>query len=133
MRPAPLGWFRSAPGVTAAVVVLVVLAVAFWRADSRPSLPVARLTNLQATLRDGAECRFSADVVLTGRWARIAFGFHESAIRGALVEVVRTRSRYMVSSGPARESLRTEMLQAVNGLLGPGRASSVRVPEFELR
>lgn len=132
MRPAFPGWFRSAPGVTAAVVVLVALAVVFWRTDSRPSSPVARLTNLQATLRDGVECRFSADVVLTGRWARLAFGFRESAIRGALADVVRTKSRYMVSSGPARESLRTEMVGAVNRLIGPGRASSVRLPEFEL-
>jgi hypothetical protein len=127
-----MGWIRSAPGVTAAVVLLVLLAAAYWRADTRPSTPVARLANLQATLRDGAECRFSADVVLTGRWARFAFDFRESAIRGALVEVVGTRSRYMVNTGPARESLRSEMLRAVNGVIGRGRAASVRLPEFEL-
>ena len=133
MRPALLGGFRSSPGVVAAVLALVTLAIVFWRSESGPARHVARLSNLQATLDDGAACEFSADVELAGRWARIAFGVRQSAVRTALIDVVRTRSRYMVSSGPARESMRAEMLRAVNGLIGSGQATAVWLLDFELR
>ena len=53
-----------------------------------------------------------------GRWARFSFGMRESSVRSALVDVLRSKSRYMVSSSTARESLRKEMLGAVNGVIG---------------
>lgn len=115
-----------------AVLVLVVLTVAFWRQETgRPVTQVARLANMQAKLNDG-ECEFSADIQLTGRWARFSFGMRESSVRSALIEVLRSKSRYMVSSGTARESLRHEMLGAVNDVLGKGRATDLRLPRFDL-
>ncbi len=108
MRRTVLSRFRSAPGVVSAVLFLVVLTVAFWRQESsRPVTQVARLAKMQAKLNDG-ECEFSADVQLAGRWARFSFGMRESSVRAALIDVLRSKSRYMVSSSTARESLRQE-------------------------
>ena len=131
MLHALLSRVRSAPGVTAAVLVLIALAFAFWRSDARPTTHVARLDNVQAKLNDG-ECEFTADVELTGRWGRFAFGMRESTVRSTLVALLRTKSRYMVRTRTARESLRHEMLAAVNGVLGPGRATAVRLAKFEI-
>ena len=118
--------------MVSAVLFLVVLTVAFWRQESsRPVTQVARLARMQAKLNDG-ECERSADVQLAGRWARFSFGMRESSVRSALIDVLRSKSRYMVSSSTARESLRHEMLGAVNGVIGQGRATDLRLPLFDL-
>jgi flagellar basal body-associated protein FliL len=131
MRRTVLSRFRSAPLVSSALVTLLVVAVAFWRHEGRPPTQVARLSNLQAKLNDG-ECEFSADIELAGRWARFSFGMRESSVRSALIDVLRSKSRYMVSSRTAREALRNEMLGAVNGVIGDGRATDLRLPLFDL-
>lgn len=131
MRRTVLSRFRSAPGVVSAVLLLLAVTVAFWRQEARHATEIARLTKIQAKLNDG-ECEFSADIELEGRWARFAFGMRENTVRSALVAVLRSKSRYMVSSTTAREALRLEMLGAVNGILGPGRATDLRFPLFEL-
>jgi len=122
---------RSAPGVTAAVLLLLAIAILFWRSEPRPSRHVARLANVQAKLDDGT-CEFTADVELSDAWGRLAFGMRESAVRSTLAAVVRSKSRYMVGTSTAREALRHEMLAAVNGVIGSGRATAVRLPKFEL-
>lgn len=132
MHRTVLSRVRSAPAVSSAVVVLVVLTIAFWRQESsRPATQVARLPRMQAKLNDG-ECEFSAEVELAGRWARFSFGMRESSVRSALIDVLRTKSRYMVSSSTAREALRHEMLGAVNGVIGQGCATNLRLPLFDL-
>lgn len=122
---------RAEPGVTAAVVVLLAVAVGFWRADSRPTRHVAQLANVQAKLNDG-ECEFTADIDISGRWGRYAFGMRETTVRSSLVALLRTKSRYMVRTTTARESLRVEMLATVNRIIGTGRATAVRLPKFEI-
>ena len=131
MRRTVLSRFRSAPLVSSALVALLVVAAVFWRQEARPAPQVARLSKLQAKLNDG-ECEFSADIELAGRWARFSFGMRESSVRSALIDVLRAKSRYMVSSSTAREALRHEMLGAVNGVIGDGRATDLRLPLFDL-
>jgi hypothetical protein len=134
MLHAVLSKVKSAPGVTAVLVVLLAVTVVFWRQDSRGrvSSHVAHIEKVQAQLYDG-ECEFSADVVLTGRWGRVVFGLRENSVRSALADLMRTKSRYMVSSSTAREALRFEMLSSVNRVIGSGRATAVRLAHFELR
>jgi flagellar basal body-associated protein FliL len=122
---------RSAPGVTAALLLLLVIAVVFWRSEPRPTTHVARLKNLQAKLNDG-DCEFTADIELSGTLGRVAFGMRETTVRSTLVALMRSKSRYMVRTSTARESLRYEMLAAVNGVIGSGRATAVRLPRFEV-
>lgn len=117
--------------MSSALAALLVVAVVFWRQESRPAPQVARLSKLQAKLNDG-ECEFSADIELESRWARFSFGMRESSVRSALIDVLRSKSRYMVSSSTAREALRHEMLGAVNGVIGDGRATDLRLPTFDL-
>jgi hypothetical protein len=131
MLQALLSRVRSAPGLSAALLLLVVVGVVYWRPESRPTTHVVRLSNLQAKLGDG-ECEFTADVDLSGRWGRIAFGMRESTVRSRLVALLRSKSRYMVRTSVARESLRVEMLDAVNGIIGSGRATAVRLPKFDV-
>ena len=133
MKHTILAQLRSAPVVTSLAIGLVVLAVAFWGRDagSGPTGRSARISDVQAVLYDG-EVEFSADVDLSTRWGRVAFGMKELSIRSALVDLLRSKSRYMVSSSTARESLRQEMLGAVNGVIGHGRATDLRLPLFDL-
>ncbi len=134
MLHAVLSKVRSAPGVTAALLVLIAIIVGFWRYDARGSASshVARLAKVQAPLYDGA-CEFSADIVLSDRWGRLVFGLRENSVRTALVGLMRTKSRYMVGTSTAREALRFEMLSSVNRVIGSGRATAVRLVQFELR
>jgi len=134
MLHAVLSKVKSAPGVIAILVVLIGVTIAFWRHEphGRMSSHVAQLKKVQAQLNDG-ECEFSADVVLTGRWGRVVFGLRENSVRSALADLMRTKSRYMVSTSTAREALRFEMLSSVNRVIGAGRATAVRLAHFELR
>lgn len=124
---------KSAPVVSALAAALLVLTVAFWghRTGDGSSGSSARIANVDAVLYDG-EVEFSADVDLPSRWGRATFAMKELSIRAALVDLLRTKSRYMVATTTARESLRREMLQKVNGIIGSGRATAVRLPRFEL-
>lgn len=114
------------------VVLLLTVMVVFWRQDRHPVREVVKLTMLQAKLNDGVQCEFTADIELASRWGRFAFGLRENTVRAMLIDIVRAKSRYMVSTSTARESLRHEMLTAVNGVMGRGSATAVRLPQFEL-
>ena len=133
MKHTILAQLRSAPVVTSLAIGLFVLAVAFWGRDagSGPTGRSARISDVQAVLYDG-EVEFSADVDLATRWGRVAFGMKELSIRSALVDLLKTKSRYMVSTTTSREALRREMLRTVNRILGGGRATEVRLPRFEM-
>jgi hypothetical protein len=132
MRRAVLSRFRSAPGVSAIVLLLLGTMVLFWRPDRHRVREVVKLVSLQARLNDGVHCEFSADIELASRWGRVAFGMRENTVRSMLIGIVRSKSRYMVNNTTSRESLRHEMLVAVNGLIGAGNATAVSLPQFEL-
>jgi hypothetical protein len=132
MRRAVVSRLRSARGVVVVVVLLLGTMVAFWRPDRHQVRQVVKLASLQARLNDGVHCEFSADIELASRWGRVAFGMRENTVRSMLIGIVRSKSGYMVSTSTARESLRHEMLAAVNGLIGDGNATAVRLPQFEL-
>lgn len=133
MQSKILSHLRSAPVVSACAAALLALAVVFWgqRVGDGSSGSSARIANVDAVLYDG-EVEFSADVDLPSRWGRATFAMRELSIRSALVALLRTKSRYMVATTTARESLRREMLQTVNRIIGSGRATAVRLPRFAL-
>ena len=53
-------------------------------------------------------------VFLGGEWA---FERRQTEVRQALVAILRTKSRYMVSNPTAREALRRQMLREVNRVM----------------
>lgn len=114
------------------VVLLLTVMVVFWRQDRHPPRATVTLSMLQAKLNDGVQCEFTADIELAGRFGRFVFGLRENTVRAMLIDIVRAKSRYMVSTSTARESLRHEMLKAVNGVMGEGSATAVRLSRFEL-
>lgn len=122
-----------APILTASLLLLVTLVVVFWGPATRvASTPgVASVPRTHAMLADG-ECEFAADVKLADRWSGVAFSMHARAVRAAMVDLLRTKRRYMVSTSTAREALRHQMVSAVNGVIGTGRATEIRFTEFEL-
>jgi hypothetical protein len=117
--------------VSAVVLLLLAVMVAFWRPDTHRAREVVKLASLQARLNDGVHCEFSADIEIASRWGRFAFGMRENTVRSMLIGIVRSKSRYMVNTTTSRESLRHEMLVAVNGLIGAGNATAVWLPQFE--
>lgn len=122
-----------APIVTAILLVLLAIAVAFWdRGGGRTDeANIAQISPTRAQLADG-DCEFAADVHLTSRWSRFAFSMRQQSIRTALIELLRTKSVYMVDSGPSREAVRSQMLALVNALLGAGCATDLRFTMFEV-
>jgi hypothetical protein len=57
---------------------------------------------------------------------------HEGDVRAALIELLRSKSRYMVKApAPRAEALRYQMVAAVNGVIGSGSATEIRLTEFE--
>jgi len=120
-----------APIVTASILLLVVLAVGFWgrSVDSGAGGPVAQIPRTQAALADGS-CEFAADVSLTDRWSGFAFALHTRAVRLALTDLLHSKSRYMVETNVARQALRQQMVAAVNGIIGSGRATDLQFTEF---
>ena len=130
-RPALLSRL-PAPFVTTSLLLLFAMAVAFWGQGVRGSpSSVAQLARTHARLSDG-DCEFTADVQLASRWSGFSFSMHEGDVRSALIALLRSKSRYMVSTAPARESLRVQMLAAVNGVIGSGRATDLHLTDFQL-
>ena len=122
-----------APLLTTSLLFLGSLAVVFWGRTTQvagaPSM--ATIPRTHATLADG-ECEFAAEVELVDRWSGFAFSRHENAVREKLIDLLHSKSRYMVSTTTAREALRYQMVSAVNGVIGAGRATEIRFTEFEL-
>ncbi len=120
-----------APLLTGVAVALLGLAVVFWGTahhggDERP---IARVARVRAKLKDGV-CQFTADVALRDRRARRAFSRRSTEIRAAFVGLLERKSRYMVQTATARESLRAQMRDTVNQVAAERIASEVTLPEF---
>lgn len=123
-----------APVVTTLLVLLAILAVTGWgwRWTGTPGAPaVARVGRTKAKMFDGS-CVFAAEVELRGTMSGLTFSRNYLAIKDALVELMRTKSEYMVRSSIARESLRTQMVQVVNRVAGREIAGELRFSEFRL-
>jgi hypothetical protein len=121
-----------APVVTVVAVALLVVGAVFWGTgphgdgDARPTARVARV---RARLTDGV-CQFTADVELRDRRSRWTFDRSAGDIRAAFVGLLGRKSRYMVNTAVARESLREQMRDAVNQVARARIAERVTLPEF---
>ena len=122
----------QAPIVTALVIGLVVIAVAFWGNGGPTGPRTATLRHTRAKLSDGRSCVFTADFELNSLWSQWAFARNRMDIREALVDLVHTKSRYMVDSPTARESLSWQMVQVVNDVMDRPIADHVDLPQFDI-
>ena len=122
---------NPAPYATAALAVLVLIALVSWahRAPSGPD--VARVDRTRAKLFDGM-CEFSADVELRGRFGTFFFQRDYLQIRDAMIALLRTKSEYMVRTTQAREALRSQMRDTVNRVVGREIAADLRFTRFAL-
>jgi hypothetical protein len=121
------------PLIAASVVTLILTIVGFWgyaTHDARASR-IAHITRTQATLNDGT-CTFAAAVTLRPQANQWSFERRQGEVRNALVALLRTKSRYMVSNPTAREALRIQMLREVNRVLAAPVADELRFTEFVL-
>ena len=124
---------RIPPLIAASVVALVVTIVGFWGYASHDdsALRIAHIMHARAPMNDGT-CTFSAAVTLRPDADQWAFERHQGEMRQALVAVLRTKSRYMVSTPTAREALRSQMLREVNRVMDRPVADELRFTEFVL-
>jgi len=121
----------QAPIVTALVIALVVVAVAFWGYGGPTGPRTATLRRTRAKLADGNSCTFTADFELHSLWNQWAFARNRLDIRAALVDLVHTKSRYMIDTPTARESLTWQMVQVVNQVVDRHIADRVDLPQFD--
>lgn len=121
------------PLIAASVVTLILTIVVFWgqAAHDANASRVATIARTRATLNDGL-CTFAAAVTLRPDADAWKFERREGQVRDALVAVLRTKSRYMVSNPTAREALRRQMLREVNRVLDAPVADELRFTEFVL-
>lgn len=122
--PGPIAW--------SAIALLIAVTLAYWGQRTPAGAPgenVARVSRTRAPLFDGG-CVFSADVQLSGRLSSLAFDRNYLDIKKALVALMRTKSRYMVSSPMARESLRMQMVAEVNRVAGRPIARELQFSQF---
>ena len=123
-----------APLLTTVLVVLLATTVLFWGRSGvgdSTRLRTATLRNVRAELADAA-CVFTADVQLESAWQQWAFTRARLDIRKALVDLLRTKRRYMVENAVARQALGSEMTYAVNRVARATIAERVDFPAFEL-
>ena len=92
---------------------------------------VAQLARTRAVLND-AICTFSVAVRVRGASDARMVERRQSEIRDALAGLLRTKSRYMVSTATAREALRAQMLREVNRVIGEPAADTLLITEFLL-
>jgi len=120
------------PLIAASVVTLLLTIVGFWGYATQDAggSRVAHIGRTRAALNDGL-CTFAAAVTLR-RDAQWAFERRQGEVREALVAILRTKSRYMVSNPTAREALRLQMLREVNRVMAEPVADEFRFTEFVL-
>jgi hypothetical protein len=124
---------RIPPLIAASVVTLVLTIVGFWgyaTHDARAAR-IAHISRTRAVLNDGS-CTFAAAVTLRPQADPWAFERRQGEVREALVAILRTKSRYMVSNPTAREALRMQMLREVNRVMSAPIADELRFTEFVL-
>lgn len=131
IRGAKMAQRKVPPLIAASVVTLVLTIVGFWGWVATAPGTVAHITRMQAKLND-ASCVFSADVVLRNRADEWEFERKQVQVRAAIVDLLRTKSRYMVSSAVAREALRLQMLREVNRVMAEPAARELQFTEFVL-
>jgi len=121
------------PLIAASIVTLLLTIVGFWGYATHDggSSHVAHIARTRATLNDGL-CTFAAAVTLRPHADQWAFERRQGEVREALVAVLRTKSRYMVSNPTAREALRRQMLREVNRVMDEPVADEFRFTEFVL-
>lgn len=125
-----------APLLTTVLIVLLATIVVYWgrgggNGVGTASLRTATLRNVRAELADAA-CVFTVDVQLESAWQQWAFTRSRLDIRKALVDLLRTKRRYMVENAVARQALGSEMAYAVNRVAQATIAERVAFPAFEL-
>ncbi len=121
------------PLIAASIVTLVLTIVGFWgyaTHDARASR-IAHIGRTRAVMNDGT-CTFAAAVTLLPQADQWAFERRQGEVREALVALLRTKSRYMVSNPTAREALRVQMLREVNRIMATPIADELRFTEFVL-
>lgn len=124
----------KAPLVTATLLVLLAIGVGYGgRAgiDGASRSPVGEIRRTRAVLAD-AECEFEASVRLSDYWSSVTFSMRQDAVRKALVELLQSKSAYMVDSSQSREALRFQMLGVVNEVIGEGRAKDLEFTDFDV-
>jgi hypothetical protein len=123
---------KISPMLAASVMTLVLTIVGFWgyaTQDARGAR-LAHIGRTRAALNDGL-CTFSATLTLKPE-AQWAFERRQTEVRQALVAILRTKSRYMVSNPTAREALRRQMVREVNRVLDEPVADELEFTEFVL-
>jgi flagellar basal body-associated protein FliL len=121
------------PLMTAAIALLVGTMIGFWGYASIQSAgtPVEHIPHTRARLYD-ASCFFAAELTMRDRVAQWEYERKQTEVLNALVALLRTKSRYMVSTGPARDALRTQMVREVNRIVDAPVARELRFTEFTL-
>jgi len=123
---------KISPMLAVSVMTLVLTIVGFWgyaTQDARGAR-VAHIGRTRAALNDGL-CTFAATVTLKPD-AQWAFENRQAEVRQALIALLRTKSRYMVSNPTAREALRRQMVREVNRVLAEPVADEINFTEFVL-
>ena len=123
---------RVPPLIAASVMTLILTIVGFWgyAAKDASGSRIAHIGRTRAALNDGL-CTFAAAVTLK-QDGHSAFERRQGEVRRALVAVLRTKSRYMVSNPTAREALRRQMVREVNRVLDEPVADELEFTEFVL-
>ena len=125
LLPAPLR------GVSAVLLAMTLVGAWAYTTAGAEGPRVAQLARTRATLNDGL-CAFSVAVHVHDAAVARTIDRRQSEIRGTLVALLRTKSRYMVSNPTAREALRVQMLREVNRVMEFDAADEVRITEFIL-
>jgi flagellar basal body-associated protein FliL len=124
---------RLPPLITASVIALVLTIVGFWgyATHDAGASRIANIGRTHAVLNDGT-CTFAAAVTLRPDADAWRFERRQDEVRAALVMILRSKSRYMVSNPTAREALRMQMLREVNRVMAEPVADELRFTEFVL-
>ena len=118
-------------GATALAVVLTIVGAAGCATQAAGAGHVAYIPRTRVELND-ATCTFTTAVTLRAGADPAAFEVRQAEVRNALVAILRTKSRYMVSSATAREAVRRQMLREVNRVLDGPVADELQFTEFVL-
>lgn len=125
---------RTLPrSIVLSILLLLLTIVGFWgyvRRDA-DAQRIAHIMRTRAVLND-ATCTFAAAVTLLPDADEWAFERHQPEVRQALVALLKTKSRYMVSNPTAREALRIQMLREVNRVMARPTAEHLKFTEFVL-
>jgi hypothetical protein len=121
------------PSIAAGIVILLLTIVGFWGYATRDAgaARIAHIPRTRALLND-ASCTFTAAVRLMPAANEWRFERRQGEVRDALVALLRTKSRYMVSNPTAREALRRQMLREVNRIMAEPFADEFLFTEFVL-